>query len=246
MPCVVLLDALLGDAPADQRADDAAGRRTGAGAGDRRRERAGDDEAEPRQRDGRADRGDGRGDGAEAAADRAADARAFGRLRAELGLAAVARAAEVTLARVVGHHDVDVVARVAAIGDRLVGALGAVAIAEEAGQHRVCWCSSASLLVVGPRGEHGAASDGRRSGSRRSGGRLAGADASARSYSERRASVPERISAARAAGCQEVAHQRHGEHQAGRRGERHRQHRSGGAHRPGAGEQREVARRRRA
>jgi hypothetical protein len=44
---VVLLDALLGDSPADQRADDAAGRRAGARAGDRRRQRAGDDEPEP-------------------------------------------------------------------------------------------------------------------------------------------------------------------------------------------------------
>ena len=45
---VVLLDALFRDAPADQRADDAAGRRTGAGAGDRRGQRAGDDQAEAR------------------------------------------------------------------------------------------------------------------------------------------------------------------------------------------------------
>ena len=138
---VVLLDALFRDAPADQRADDAAGRRTGTGAGDRRGERAGDDEAETRQRDRRADRGDRRGDRAQAAADRAANAGAFGRLRAELGLAAVG-GAEVALARLVGHHEVDVLARVAAVGDRLVGALGAVAVAEQSGEDAACWSCS--------------------------------------------------------------------------------------------------------
>ena len=115
---LVVLDALFRDAPADQRADDAAGRRTGAGAGDRGGKRAGDDEAEARQRDGRADGGDRRGDRAEAAADRAADAGAFGRLRAELGLAAVG-GREVALAGVVAHDDVDVVVAIAAVGDRL-------------------------------------------------------------------------------------------------------------------------------
>jgi len=66
-----------------------------------------------------------------------ADAGAFGGLGTELGLAAVGAAAEVALARLVGHDDVDVVARVAAVGDRLVSALGAVAIAEKPGQHRI-------------------------------------------------------------------------------------------------------------
>ena len=111
---LVVLDALLRNAPADQRADDAAGRRAGAGTGNGGGQRAGDDEAEPRQRDGRADRGDRRGDRADAAADRAADAGAFGRLGAELGLGAP-RLQEVALAGVVAHHDVDVLVAVSRV-----------------------------------------------------------------------------------------------------------------------------------
>jgi hypothetical protein len=115
-------------------------------------ERAGDDEAEAGQGDRRADRGDRRGDRAEAAADRAADARAFGGLGAELGLAAVGGGREVALPRVVGHDDVDVLAAVAAVGDRLVGALGAVAVAEQSGEDALVGRASAAFHRAAPQG----------------------------------------------------------------------------------------------
>jgi len=130
---LVVLHALFRDAPADQRADDAAGRRAGARARDRSGERAGDDQAEAGQRNRRAHCGDRRGDRTQAAADGAADARAFGRLRAELGLRRVA--AEVALARLVAHDDVDGVVAVAAHGDVAVGALRRRTVRKEARDH---------------------------------------------------------------------------------------------------------------
>src|SRR5512143_1592066 len=84
----VALDALFGDAPADQRPDQAARGPARTRTGDSCRKRTSDDHAKARNGDRRSDRcncGDNRTQGSP---NRASDACAFRGLRAELGLCA--------------------------------------------------------------------------------------------------------------------------------------------------------------
>ena len=125
------------DAGADQRADQATGDAAGAGAGQRCGQRAGHDHAQARQDQGGADGGDARQDGADGAADAGADAGAFGCLAAQFSVGV----AEVRLARLVGHHEVDVVFGISAGRDRGIGAFCAGTVREQAGDH-------ARILIV--------------------------------------------------------------------------------------------------
>src|SRR5687767_11331093 len=106
---LVVADAILGNPGADERADNPAGGAARARAGQRRRDRTGDHETEARnyhRRSHREDRGQRRAD---AAANRRALAEAFRGFRTVTELGARRHVAEVSLARVFRHHDVDVV-----------------------------------------------------------------------------------------------------------------------------------------
>jgi hypothetical protein len=104
----VVLDALFGNAGADQRADQTTGNSARARAGEPCGQRPGDDQPEARNDARGADRRDRGQRRTDRAADAGTDAGAFGRLAAELGLRSGV-GQEVTLARVVAHHEVDVV-----------------------------------------------------------------------------------------------------------------------------------------
>ena len=130
----VVLDPLLGDAGADQGADQPTGHAARAGTGKTRGQGACDDEAETRQDERGTDRGDGGERCADCAADAGADARTFGGLAAEFCLGS-AFSQEVTLARLVAHDEVHVILAIAAGRDVAVRTLGAVAVAEETSDH---------------------------------------------------------------------------------------------------------------
>src|SRR5690606_38025020 len=123
---LVRLRAFLGDARADERADDAAGRaaraRTREGAG----QRPGDGEPEAGHDDGRAAGGEGAEDTADGASGRGTGAGAFHRLTACFDLDFVHVAVVVPLPCLVGHDDVDVVVGVAAVAEGAVSAVGAL------------------------------------------------------------------------------------------------------------------------
>ena len=142
---VVVLDALLGHVPADQRADDAARGCACTGASDCRGQRPGDDKTEARYCQRGSNRNECRSNGANGAADCAANASAFRSLVAKLGFSA--SRCEIARLRVVGHHDIHVVAGIAAAMQGVEALLGACTVREQRGHQRSVFVHVASLVV---------------------------------------------------------------------------------------------------
>ena len=127
----IVLCAFFRDAGADQRADQATGDTARTGTGQRRCQRTGHDQAQAWQHQRGAYCCDTGQHGADGAADTGANARAFSRLGAQFGV----RVGEVGLTGGVGHHQVDVIAVVAALGHGAIRTLGAGTVREQASDH---------------------------------------------------------------------------------------------------------------
>src|SRR5688500_10340610 len=113
---LILAYAILGNAGADQRADDAAGGAARARTRKRGRDRTRNDETKAGNDHRRSNREDRRQRRADAAANRRALAETFSRLRAMTELGARLDVSKVPLARLFRHHHVDVVGLVPVLG----------------------------------------------------------------------------------------------------------------------------------
>src|SRR5688500_14203626 len=113
---LVLAHAILGNAGADQRADNAARGAARARTRQRRRDRTRHDETKAGNNHRRANREDRRQRGADAAANRRALAETLSRFRAMTELGARLDVAKVPLARLLRHHHIDVIGLVSVLG----------------------------------------------------------------------------------------------------------------------------------